>query len=310
MGTNSGIEWTDHTWNIAVGCDWTSPECDNCYMFAGMRRVGRDPEVVQRTQPGTFRAPLARDRRGAWKWADGARVFTSSYTDFFHQDIDGFRAEAWDIMRLRPGLTFQVLTKRADRILDHLPPDWGGGWPNVWIGVTAGNQASADERIPHLLRVPAAVRFLSCEPLLGPVDLSKWTDFPFHRVTGSDAAGWALDEDPLLRVFDTAADARDAAPVDEGAWWEEEPGDWLASRPPRHIHWVVAGSESGPRRRPTDDDWFRSLRDQCRDAGVPFFLKQAARDGQIVSLPELDGHTWDEFPAAPVAEPAKETHRA
>lgn len=164
MGTDTAIEWCDHTWNPWRGCDKVSEGCRFCYMFRDQLRYGRDPSVVVRAADPTYYAPLR-------KWREPARVFTCSWSDFFHVDADPWRAEAWDIIRQTPHLTYQILTKRHGRIARCLPPDWGAGYPNVWLGVSVEDQKRADERIPVLLQTPARVRFLSCEPLLGPVDL-------------------------------------------------------------------------------------------------------------------------------------------
>lgn len=169
MGDVTGISWCDHTWNWVVGCTKVSAACRDCYMYRDMRRFGRDPTVVQRAATGTFTAPVHRDRAGAWKWPDGDLVFTCSWSDFFHADADPHRSDAWDLIRRRPGLRFLVLTKRPERIAGCLPPNWGDGWENVAFGVTAENQEAADGRVPTLLRVPARWRFVSAEPLLGPV---------------------------------------------------------------------------------------------------------------------------------------------
>lgn len=138
-----------------------SAGCANCYMFREKARFGQDPAVVVRSKAATFRMPL--------KWRDQARVFTCSWSDWFIEEADAWRDEAWEIIRVTPWLTYQILTKRPERIAGHLPVDWGGGWHNVWLGVTAENQAMADERIPVLLRTPTVARFVSVEPILGPI---------------------------------------------------------------------------------------------------------------------------------------------
>ena len=136
-------------------------------MIREAKRFGVDGEQVVRCADSTFRAPLKKT------WADGSRVFACSWSDFFHPDADAWRDEAWDIIRRRPGLVFQILTKRHDRILRCLPADWGDGYPNVWLGVTAENQDQADVRITWLLSIPAAKRFASIEPMLGEIDLTR-----------------------------------------------------------------------------------------------------------------------------------------
>lgn len=223
MGDKSNIEWTDATWNPFYGCRKVSPGCKHCYMYRDMERFGRDPFTVKRAADNTFRAPLRWAKSG--KVASGSRIFTCSWSDFFIEDADDWRGEAWDIIRATPQYTYQILTKRPENIADRLPSDWGAGWANVWLGVSAENQEQADRRIPLLLNTPAIIRFVSAEPLLGPVYMMR------HLLNG--AHKWRQD-----------------------------------------LHWVIVGGESGPRRRPFDPDWARSIRDQCRDAGVPFFFKQ------------------------------------
>jgi protein gp37 len=151
-------------------------------MHRDKKRYGQDPSVVVRSKPGTFKKPLSRyaltaadpDVAGAYKWADGSRVFTCSWSDFFIEEADPWRGEAWDIIRQRPGLTFQILTKRPERISGCLPDDWGEGWPNVWLGITAEDQGSLDTRAQFIVPVPAKVKFISYEPALAPLCLSEY----------------------------------------------------------------------------------------------------------------------------------------
>lgn len=212
MGKQTGIEWTDATWNPWQGCRKVSAGCKNCYMYSEKHRFGQNPSKPVRSSPATFKMPL--------KWAARnpgiKRVFTCSWSDFFIEEADPWREEAWSIIRQTPGVVYQILTKRIERVREQLPWDWRDGYPNVWLGVSVENQAAADERIPLVLQTPAAKRFLSCEPLLGPINLNHV----------------------------------------------------------RYIDWVICGGESGPGARPMDREWARSLRDQCKAAGVAFFMKQ------------------------------------
>lgn len=171
VGENSKIEWTDATWNPWQGCTKISPACEHCYMFTDLKRYGRDGSIVVRSKPPTFNLPLKKKRGGEFAIAPGSKVFTCSWSDWFHKAADPWRPEAWEIIRQRPDVIFQIVTKRVDRIVDHLPADWGEGWPNVWIIATVENQEWADKRIRALIKTPAAVRGLSIEPLLGPVNL-------------------------------------------------------------------------------------------------------------------------------------------
>jgi protein gp37 len=161
MGQNTAISWTDHTWNPWQGCTKVSAGCDNCYMFAEREgRWGIKSSVVKRSAATTFNKPL--------KWKDSAKVFTCSWSDFFHAHADEWRDEAWDIIRRTPHLTYQILTKRAYRIKECLPSDWGDGWDNVWLGVSCENtRYSYLQRIYYLANIPARIRFVSAEPLLG-----------------------------------------------------------------------------------------------------------------------------------------------
>jgi protein gp37 len=166
---DTNIEWTDKTWNPWMGCEHVSPGCDNCYMFTDMQRWRRDPEVVTRTTNATFNRPLRWARNSAVRY-----IFTCSWSDFFISTADDWRADAWNIIRQTPGLTYQILTKRPVLIPRRLPADWNAGWPNCWLGVTVESRAYLG-RLDLLRRIPAAMRFISFEPLLedlGEIDLS------------------------------------------------------------------------------------------------------------------------------------------
>lgn len=183
-------------------------------------------------------------------------------SDLFHEQVPfEFIAQVWEVMHdahAKIGHVFQILTKRPERMLEALGPR-GFGWyaverpvlhpePGIWLGVSVEDQQRADERIPLLLQTPAAVRFLSCEPLLSPVDLSPW--FPLHKVDGA---------------------------------WEMVPG--LQRLVP---DLVIVGGESGPRARPCDLGWLRSIVEQCKAAGVPCFVKQLGRDVRDTQAPTLE----------------------
>jgi protein gp37 len=164
MGKEIAISWCDHSWNPWQGCHKVSEGCRFCFMYSEKIRYGQQPNLVVRSKPATFNAPL--------KWKEPARVFTCSWSDWFIEEADAWRDEAWDIVRRTPHLTYQILTKRPERIAAHLP---AGPLPNVWLGVSIENDA-ARERLEPLLdvrsRVP--VLFISAEPLIAPVDLFRF----------------------------------------------------------------------------------------------------------------------------------------
>lgn len=157
MGSFSEIEWTEATWNPWHGCQKVSPGCAHCYMYRDKTRYGQDPSRVMLGKT-TFDLPL--------KWKEPKLIFTCSWSDFFIAEADLWRSEAWEIIRSTPHHTYQILTKRPERIVDHLPKDWP--LPNVWLGVSVENPRFYS-RIAILRETPAPVRFLSLEPLLAPM---------------------------------------------------------------------------------------------------------------------------------------------
>ncbi len=185
MAEHSKIGWTDHTQNFWWGCHKVSEECQFCYIAAIMRRGGFEP----------FKGPMRTknwDNPRRWNRAAGlagrrSRVFTCSMSDFFHPGADKWRAEAWDVISNCQNLDWLILTKRADRIASCLPQGWGRGYQNVWLGVTAGCEASLD-RVETLVTIPAAVRFISAEPLLGPIDLRPFLTEIDWVITGCERA--------------------------------------------------------------------------------------------------------------------------
>lgn len=182
MGNKTGIAWTNHSWNPWSGCTKVSPGCAHCYAEREHKRFGRNFDLVQRSKT-TFNAPL--------KWKEPALVFTCSWSDFFHSDADAWRAEAWAIIRATPHLTYQILTKRPERLADHLPADWGTqGYANVWLGVSVENQRHMD-RVALLSNVPATVRFVSAEPLLGPLNFS-WPSAAMDYTSPIEAIDWVI----------------------------------------------------------------------------------------------------------------------
>jgi protein gp37 len=302
VSDKTGIEWTDATWNPLVGCTKVSAGCDHCYAetlvsrFAGKNKGFPNPFDVVTIRPDRFlEQPL--------RWPAPRRIFVNSLADLFHADVpDDFIARVFAVMAMAPQHTFQLLTKRQARMRALLrspefeaaaaqashayrkngPSDWAAHWtwplPNVWLGVSVENQQWADIRIPALLDTPAAVRFISAEPLLDRVDLARYLPSSYM--------------------------APDQCSLD----------------------WVIAGGESGPEARPMHPAWPRLLRDQCHDTGVAFLFKQWGEWAPLKQLPydvspkthtrrstiegkdtfrvgkrksgrELDGLTWDGYPA-------------
>ena len=270
MSTNTSIEWTDSTWNPVTGCTKVSAGCDHCYAETFAERWRGTPgHYFERG----FDVQLRPDKLTLpWRWKKSRRIFVNSMSDLFHDSVpDQFIARVFGVMALAGQHTFQLLTKRHARMrsllsdpdrLARLDPGYLGHWindglwplRNVWVGVSVENQQWADIRIPALLDTPAAVRWLSCEPLLGPVDL----DGPIvsgHRprltywLTGRP--GWGPEETTPTGI------------TVQG----------LTTGP--RVDWVVAGGESGRGARPMHPHWARTLRDQCAQAGVPFHFKQA-----------------------------------
>ena len=177
MGENSKIEWCDHTFNPWLGCTPLSPACDFCYADGWAKRTGQAhlwKGDRRRTALSNWQQPYKWNRNAAAKGIR-YRVFCASLADVFDNQVpEEWRVDLWQVIHDTPSLDWLLLTKRPQNIGDMLPRSSTWPWPNVWLGTTAENQAEADRRIPQLLATPAAVRFLSCEPLLGPISLDRW----------------------------------------------------------------------------------------------------------------------------------------
>ena len=170
---HSHIEWTDHSFNAWLGCTKVSPACDHCYAERWSKRNGANARLWQgerrRTTVGNWRQPRKWDREAA-RHGIRYRVFCASLADVFdNQVVDEWRTDLWDLIASTPHLDWLLLTKRPQNIRKMLPSTWGSGWSNVWMGTTVENVVEARRRIPHLVAIPAPVRFLSCEPLLEPI---------------------------------------------------------------------------------------------------------------------------------------------
>jgi protein gp37 len=302
------IEWTrgddgaeGRTWNPVRGCSRVSEGCRNCYaerMAARLSANGMKPDspfygfvtTVNGHPALTGKVDIVEKHLlDPLKWKKPTRVFVNSMSDLFHEGLSGDIIDrVFAVMALCPQHTFQVLTKRSARMMEYLSsqtvqsritafqweiiesrvdptdrrsddirataldPDEDWPLPNVWMGVSAEDQTTANARIPNLLETPAAIRFVSYEPCLGPIDFMPWLRF-------------------------------------------EECGGGHRTRSTK-LNWLIAGFESGPNARPTDEDWIRDAKDQCVSAGVSFFYKQSAIHGKKIPTPELDGQKWMQFP--------------
>lgn len=293
MAKNTKIEWAHHTFNPWIGCTKVSPACDHCYAkanFDDRRHVVQwgAGQPRKHTAPSTWANPLRwnaeAERRGV-----RYRVFCASLADVFDNEVPPeWRVELLRLIEATPHLDWLLLTKRIGNARNMLQAAMGmigvihKPLPsNVWIGASITSQAEADRDIPKLLAVPAAKRFLSMEPLLGPVDLGAWIgDESCHvcrtRFYGDemnlrpggvktvDFEDQPEDENDIRKVCPNCQTINTCGEVDVVD--EEEMGGG--------IDWVIVGGESGPRARPMHPDWARSLRDQCQAAGVPFLFKQ------------------------------------
>lgn len=254
------IEWTDYTWNPVTGCTKVSQGCKNCYAETMTKRFAKTwgvksfRDVV--CHPDRLMEPCYMGEK-----MHGKKVFVCDMSDLFHEDVPvDFIGEVFETISNCPDTIFQILTKRPDRALKLMPEISDRALlelplPNVWIGTSCEDQATANERIPLLLHIPAAVRFLSCEPLLGPIDLTAIN--LVHRNDGVTPPSTHFDN--VLTGYYYSLDHKN-----KGAGHARG----------KKIHWVIAGGESGRNARPMHPDWVRSLRDQCAAAGVPFFFKQ------------------------------------
>lgn len=289
MAENSKIEWCDHTFNPWIGCTKISDACDNCYAenFAKRFKMAEwGPHANRlRTSAANWNKPRAWNR-AAEKAGKRARVFCASLADIFdnHKSIKPkWRADFWELVRDTPHLDWLLLTKRPQNIKKYLFDGWCIGPHNVWLGTTVENQAEAERRIPALLDVPAQVHFLSCEPLLGAVDMEvAWNgDIALNAKCWGECVWCAKGYTPLHNC-------------QKGKQSNE-----LCDKGYSGIDWIIAGGESGRNARPMHPNWLRSLRDQCAAANVPFFFKQWGEWAPDPELPsELQEHyellgQWD-----------------
>ena len=283
MGESTQIGWTDHTFNSHIGCQRVSPACGGakgvggCYAEAlvtgrmGYNPTSADPRrrltlwgppstsTRQRTSPTNWRNPV---KWNAAAKAEGVRrrVFCASLADVFedHPDLPAVRADLWPLIEACGSLDWQLLTKRPENILAMVPPAWLDVWPaHVWVGTTVEDQRRANERIPHLLAVPARVRFLSCEPMLEAIDLTRLDIFK--------GEGWTKSLPGEPATYYDALRGSGLRPS-----WTGVSIETTSSA----IAWCIVGGESGPGARPFDLAWARSIVAQCDAAGIPVFVKQ------------------------------------
>lgn len=312
MAQNSAIQWTEATWNPLAGCTRASEGCDNCYAAKMSLRLeamggrdiadGRDPGgkakyigIATKNGKGVavFNGKINLDMDAIHEpilWKKPRMVFVNSMSDLFHKDVPfSFVAQVFETMRLAHWHTFQVLTKRPERMYEFwqwvqvsrigLAEYWP--LPNVWLGTSVETQEYADERVPELLKIPAAVRFLSCEPLLGKILLddgcNSWLSCK------SDAPEYPDENEMEVECCESYA---------------------VGGSHFHGIDQVIVGGESGPNARPMSVEWARSLRDQCVAANVSYFFKQWGAwvpHGQSVARISTRGgdfHLWSDAPFA------------
>lgn len=274
MSDKTGITWTDATWNPVTGCTKVSQGCKHCYAEREWVRLSANPKATAYYGRAFTDIACHEDRLDQpLRWKKPRMIFVNSMSDLFHEDVpDVFIDKVFAVMALAEQHVFQVLTKRPERMLAYLSdPDaekrigneampkvrFGSfgvlQWPlpNVWLGVSVENQEAADARIPLLLQTLAAVRWVSAEPLLGPVDLARACALDRIKCTdGVECAGMT-----------------------------------------RHLDWVVVGGESGQNARPMHPDWVLDLQRQCDNANVPFFFKQWGAWLPINQMDEAENDT-------------------
>ncbi|MBB4154134.1 protein gp37 [Sphingomonas jinjuensis] len=273
MAENSAIEWCDHTFNPWEGCQKVGPGCDHCYAetrnarFGGGTAVNWGPGAPRRrTSASNWRKPRQWQAAAAQFLTDHGRrqrVFCASLADVFDNAADpAWRTDLFALIRDTPDLDWLLLTKRIGNVANMLPVpfDFESQYPNVWLGATVVNQAEAERDVPKLLATPARVRFLSIEPMLGPISLEQaWYG---ENALDSECwgnCGWCEKGYPPLWNCQ-----RDWS----GARYE------AGARCRSGLDWIIVGGESGPGARPLHPDWARQLRDECEAASVPFLFKQ------------------------------------
>ena len=271
MGDGSRIEWTDASWNPVTGCSKVSPGCAHCYAESLTRRFSRAwgvPDLPWTPANAATNVILHPERLDQpLRWARPRMIFVNSMSDLFHERVPStFIIDVFNVMHEARQHIFQILTKRPDRMANMLRT-WPlrEHWPNVWVGTSIENRRFVD-RADWLRLVPASVRFISAEPLLGP--LVNYECCGHCRGCGSGGGG--ICNEPWI--------------------------DWSQSLDLEGINWLIVGGESGHRHRPIKPDWVQELRDMAEHRDVAFFFKQWGGRTPKSGGRELDGRTWDEMP--------------
>ena len=318
------IDWADMVWNPTSGCSKVSEGCKNCYAEKMANRLQKMGLYKYRNG---FKVECHDDEFDKRFPGKGKRIFVNSMSDLFHPEVPfDFVDSVFIEISRNPQHTFIVLTKRPERMKEYLVSDRSNhrlanltGWPlkNLWLGVSVENQKAADERIPLLLKTPAALRFVSAEPMLEEIDLDIWggdyfcpkCNSFFDETTyvspccGAETNGGDDYNCPECgEKFDESTEIPECPHCGNsvGGLYIQPDGSGCFRKHERlqSLDWVICGCESGTNRRPFNADWARSLRDQCEESGVPFFLKQMSVNGKIVHMPELDGKVWHQIPEA------------
>ena len=317
MGTTT-IEWTDRTWNPVTGCSKVSEGCRNCYAEAISLRFKRSVGPWNAINAAE-NVVLHPDRlHQPFEWREPSRVFVNSMSDLFHEQVpNNYIDQVFGVMAQARPHTFQILTKRPERMRAYLTspdrnakvalaaigipyPQWQWPLPNVWLGVSVEDQRAADERIPHLLETPAAVRFLSCEPLIGPVDLERWLvyyDSLYGEPWGSRGdLHWVIvggESGPKARPMhpDWARSLRDQCVAAGVPFFFKQHGEWSPDRP----EGAAPGTWDGGRMRTfkPDGTLYSQRGHDWNDPGMVSMY----RVGKKAAGRLLDGREWSQFPA-------------
>lgn len=316
MGDNSKIDWTDATWNPLAGCTKVSPGCAHCYAEIMANRL---------KAMGNINYQGVVDEQGRWSgqialipsaleqplhWKRPRMIFVDSMSDLFHPTVpSGWINKVFEVMMKAKWHTFQVLTKRPERMAEFLNgAEW---WINaepesrkhIWLGASIENQRMARKRIPILQNVSAEVRFLSCEPMLGWIDLSEavepdkdaWDEVNAYRDDDDEPEEFVEECEAELDWVNFGNDLVENPAHRE---WERNRQARAGFKTLKHgvIDWVICGGESGPKARPMNPDWAKWLRNECKEAGIPFFFKQWGEWAPAEALQISDNTTFKHQP--------------